>query len=191
MFSVGVGICGGIDTLVSQAFGRKDYYMWGVYLNTARTVLTIMAIIQFTILINCKTIFVFIRLPIESSGVAQKYILGVLPGVYMGVQFECLRRFLIVQGVYNPTLYIFTTSIWIHVVSLYIYVILLDLEIFGVAIATATTYTIYWVGLTLYVYFKKDLINRDAWHLPNKLWFSKIPQFLKYGVPSCLMLLFE
>jgi len=38
--SINVGMCGGIDTLVSQAFGRKDYGLCAVYLNTARIVVT-------------------------------------------------------------------------------------------------------------------------------------------------------
>ena len=191
VFSVDVGICGGIDTLVSQAYGRKDYYMCGVYLNTARIVLAMMAVVQFLLLINWNTIFVYLGLPPDSSEVAQQYILSILPGVFMGTQFEWLRRFLTVQGIYNPILYILTSSILIHISSLYIYVILLDLGIFGVAIATATTYSIDYIGMTLYIHFKKDLIHKEAWHLPNKLWISKIPQFLKYGIPSCLMLLFE
>ena len=58
VISIGAGIWGGIDTLVSQAYGRKDYYMWGVYLNTARIVLILLAWIQFFILINWNTIFI-------------------------------------------------------------------------------------------------------------------------------------
>ena len=134
---------------------------------------------------------VYLGLPPESSDVAQKYILCILPGVFMCVQFECLRRFLTVQGIYNPVLYILIISLLIHIISLYIYVILLDFEIFGIAIATATTYSLDLIGLTLYVHFKKDLIHKEAWKLPSMFWLSKIPQFLKYGIPSCLMLLFE
>ena len=97
VFSVDVGICGGIDTLVSQAYGRKDYYMCGVYLNTARIVIATMAIVQFAILIYWNEIFVYLGLPPESSAIAQQYILSVLPGIFMGVQFEWLRRFLTVH----------------------------------------------------------------------------------------------
>ena len=191
VFSLDVGIWGGIDTLVSQAYGRRDYHLWGVYLNTARIFLTILFFVQFAILINWNAIFVSLGLPPESSEVAHNYILSVLPGVYMAVQLEWLRRFLTVQGVYNPILYILSGCLVVHIISLYLYILVLDLKIVGIAIATATTYSINWIGLTLYIHFKKDLINRESWILPNIFWITKIPEFLKYGVPSCLMLLFQ
>ena len=191
ILSIDIGICGGIDTLVSQVYGRKDYYMWGVYLNTARIILLILAVVQFFIIINRGTIFVMLGLPQEPSEVAQQYIMSVLPGVFMCAQFEWLRWFLTVQGIYNVILYILASSKWIHIASLYYFVILLSFEVYGIAIATAMTYSFDCIGLTLYVHFSKDLIHRESWHLPNKLWISKIFQFLKYGIPSWLKLLFE
>ena len=107
------------------------------------------------------------------------------------IKYNSTIVYFIVQGVYKPIVYILATSLWTHILGLYIYVILLELEITGVAIATATTFSLNCIGMTLYIHFKKDLIHREAWHLPNMFWISKIPQFLRYGVPSCLMLLFE
>ena len=46
ILSVDIGLWGGIDTLVSQAFGRKQYYLWGVYLNSARIVIWLLFIMQ-------------------------------------------------------------------------------------------------------------------------------------------------
>ena len=36
--SVAMGLNGAIDTLVSQAFGDKEYYLWGCYLNRGRVI---------------------------------------------------------------------------------------------------------------------------------------------------------
>ena len=51
VFSVGSGFWGGIDTLVSQAFGRKDYYLCGVYLNTSRIVTILLNLAQLIFII--------------------------------------------------------------------------------------------------------------------------------------------
>jgi len=35
------GLCGALDTLVSQAYGAKNYHLCGIYLNKARFVTTV------------------------------------------------------------------------------------------------------------------------------------------------------
>mmetsp|Transcript_25016 Transcript_25016/g.28728 ORF Transcript_25016/g.28728 Transcript_25016/m.28728 type:complete len:178 (+) Transcript_25016:351-884(+) len=177
-------MCGGIDTLVSQAFGRKDYYLCGVYLNTARLILVVLAVLQTLVLVNCRRIFELLEQPADSAEVAQQYILAVLPGLFLNMQFECLRRFLLVQGVYNPILYILVGSLLLHMCSLYVYLILLDLRIVGVAVATATTYSINFIALTLYVHLKKNLVRRESWHCFDLNSVMQIPRYLRFGLPS-------
>ena len=44
IFWVDVGLWGGIDTLVSQSFGKGEYYKCGVYLNSSRITLALLFI---------------------------------------------------------------------------------------------------------------------------------------------------
>ena len=39
VLAVGLGMWGGTDTLVSQAYGRKDYAYWRVFLNQTNLIL--------------------------------------------------------------------------------------------------------------------------------------------------------
>ena len=48
--SITTGVWGGLDTLVSQAFGNKNFYEWGAYLNRCRIVLIAVFIPQALIL---------------------------------------------------------------------------------------------------------------------------------------------
>ena len=191
VFSINVGLWGGIDTLVSQAYGRRDYYLWGVYLNTSRIILIFLMLMQILLLINCEDIFLFLNQPPESSVIAQAYILSVLPGVFLNSHFECVRRFLLVQGIYYPVLYVIMTSLWIHIISLYIYIVCLEWAIKGIAIATATTYLFNFILIHAYAQWKKDLIPRESWHWFDKNWFIQIPLYLKYGFPAWVMCLAE
>ena len=191
VFSIWSGFWGGVDTLVSQAFGRKDYHLCGVYLNTSRFVTISLNIIQTLILFNSESIFLWIGQQPESAAIAHSYIMSVLPGLYMWTQFEWLRRFLLVQGIYNPIMYILSVTISIHIVLLYVLILILDLKILGVAIATATTYFLNFTLLTLYVHFKKDLIDRRAWHWFDMNWIYKLGEYLKYAIPACSMIMIE
>ena len=185
------GLCGGIDTLVSQAYGRKDYYLWGVYLNTARIVTVIANIIQTVVLLNIKSIFLIVGQPPESADIASYYIISVLPGLFMNMQFEWLRRFLLVQGIYNPIMYILTSTVLLHIIQLYFFVLVFNYKIGGIAVATTTTYSLNFLLLTGYVHFKKDLIKRESWHLFDINCILKIPRYLGYAIPACLMCTIE
>ena len=191
VFSIWAGFWGGIDTLVSQAFGRKDYYLCGVYLNTARIVTIGLNVIQTLVLINSETIFILIGQQPEAAAIAHSYIMSVLPGLFMNTQFEWLRRFLLVQGIYNAIMYILAATIWIHVLLLYSLILVLDLKIVGVGIATAITYCLNLTFLTLYIHFKKNLIDRRSWHWFDINWIYKLTAYLKYAIPACSMIVIE
>ena len=105
VLTVGLGMWGGTDTLVSQAYGRKDYAYWGVCLNTSRLWLFAVYLIQAVILCLSYKIFVFVGQPLESSFYAWQYIMVCLPGFFFLLQFESMRRYLLAIGIYLPGIF--------------------------------------------------------------------------------------
>ena len=93
VFSVDIGIWGGLDTLVSQAFGRKDYNLCKAYLNVWRITVALLFIPQLILLGFSEQLFVLIGQPPESAAIAWKYIMLILPGIFLNMQFECTRRY--------------------------------------------------------------------------------------------------
>ena len=126
-----MGLCGAIDTLASQAFGRKDYKLCATYLNTARILFTILLIPQTLFLFHTERILLLFGQPEDSAKVAQKYVYCTLIGAFLNMQFEATRRFLITQRVFNPTLYTLIASTIFHAWGLSITVLYLGWEIYG------------------------------------------------------------
>jgi Na+-driven multidrug efflux pump len=60
-YSVVVGLNGALETLVSQAYGAKNYDQCGVYLNRGRIVLLITFTLVFIILSHTEVILVAIN----------------------------------------------------------------------------------------------------------------------------------
>jgi Na+-driven multidrug efflux pump len=60
-YSVVVGLNGALETLVSQAYGAKNYDQCGVYLNRGRIVLLITFSLVFVILSHTEVILVAIN----------------------------------------------------------------------------------------------------------------------------------
>ena len=191
ILSIDIGLWGGIDTLVSQAFGRKQYYLWGVYLNSARIVIWLLFIVQWVILLNWDFLFKLINQPPEIIELSQQYIFSVIPGVFLQMQYEWLRRFLMSLGIFAPTLYIMASVLIIHVAMLYLFLIVYEMEILGVGIATSISGALWFWFLTLYVHLNKKLIPRESWNWFDKASIFKIVEFLKIGIPSCLMVLLD
>lgn len=88
VFWVDVGLCGGLDTLVSQSYGRKDYYACGVYLNAARIMIAVLFIPQTLMILNIRSFYVLLNQPPQSAELASQYAVLLLPGVFLGMQFE-------------------------------------------------------------------------------------------------------
>ena len=104
VFSFGVGIWGGIDTLVSQSYGRKDYDLCKIYLNISKIVMIFLFVPLMMLLCFSEDLFILIGQPPESSHIAWKYLMICLPGLFFNMQFEWIRRYLLAMGDYYPAI---------------------------------------------------------------------------------------
>jgi len=93
-FAVFMGLNGAIETLVSQAYGSKNYYLCGVYLNRGRIIVACSFIPTSILLLNCKSILIGLGQHEMTSHYALLYIQTILPGLFFQAQFDAVRRFL-------------------------------------------------------------------------------------------------
>jgi multidrug resistance protein, MATE family len=191
MFSINIGVNGGVDTLVSQAYGRKNYELCNTYFNVSRIVAVICFIPQAYIAINADRIFRFMGQPPESSEMAYRYMIISLPGCLIYGLFESTRRYLQAHGIYNPILIMWSWSVVVHIAANYILVNVLDYGLEGVAIGTCLCYASNYIFSTIYITIYDDCIPSSfAFSIPPNL-FKKTWEYLKYGIPSCIILLLE
>lgn len=85
---------------------------------------------------NHKAIYSWLGQPEESAVVAGDYVIWILPGCLLTMLFECTKRFLSAEGIFNPMFYIILITVVIHTVNLYVFVILFEFRIKAVAIIT-------------------------------------------------------
>jgi len=185
--AIDVGLCGGIDTLASQAFGRKDYVLWGVYLNTARIVISVLFLFQAFMLLNAESILIAFGQSAEVAEIASTYCLYLMPGIFMYMQFEWKRRHLFWQGIYRPVLNTMFITTSLHIVSLYIFVIVFDLKVLGVAVSTTITYSLDVILINYLLRSNPNIVVPQKWFLIDKEAFMRIIPYLKYGIPGAIM----
>ena len=185
--AVSVGMNGAIDTLVSQAYGDKEYYLWGCYLNRGRIIQFLFNIPQIFILLYSKEILVLLGQNESACEVAQIYINGMIPAVIAVTQFETTRRYLQGMGIFYITMYIQTFTMLLHFLWGYLLVFYFGFGLVGIAAATSITYFSDFLLIHIVVHFYKGLVPRESWHFFNADSFKGFLEFLYYGVPSALV----
>ena len=188
--SIGMGLNGAIDTLVSQAYGDKQYYLWGCYLNRGRIAqLMILPVIIWYF--YSEDFFIRIGQDPGISKATSIYLIYMGPGVFAMCQFETVRRFLQSMGKYQLSMYIQLVTWTLHFVWCYLFVFYLKMGVKGCSIATSITFWLNLIILTGYLWFKKDVVPQESWHFFNRDSFKNLGSFLKLGSFSLLMLMWE
>ena len=126
-----------------------------------------------------------------SAKIAGDFIQIMIPGAWGFCQTELLRRFLGTQGAFYIVVNSQIVNCILHPLWLYIFVSVMDLSVNGVALATDLTYILNYLLPIIYIQFHKSIIKEDSWHCINKDSFIGLLEYLKYGVPSMLMIALE
>lgn len=122
---------------------------------------------------------------------AENYILMLLPGMFAMTQFETIRRYLQSMGIFDLTMYIQVATTCLHFVWCYLFIYYFNLGVTGAALAACITYWTNLIVVSLILTYGKEIVPNQAWHLPNVDSLKDWWKYLRYGVPSCLMMCLE
>ena len=95
MFIYGVyeGLNGAIDTLVSQSYGVKDYFLCNALFNKARMINTLLFIPITILLCYSDVILEMLSQPVEVSIHSRIYVMHQIPGLFFLMHFQTLKRY--------------------------------------------------------------------------------------------------
>jgi len=153
-------------------------------LNSARIVISLIFVVQAAVLTNTHYFLRLLGQPEETIGMAQTYILYLLPGTFLYMHFECSRRFLFCQGEYTAVMWVMVATCFLHLINLYLLVIVYGWGIQGAAFATTLTYSCNFIFLMLYQRSKPNIIASQKWFWADSEAIGAIPEFLKFAVPA-------
>lgn len=135
LMSIGIGLNGAIDTLVSQAYGNKQFYLCGAYLNRGLICQIFLFIPGSIICANGKRILMYLGQDDDTSEAAIQYIFYLVPGMFAMNLFETIRRYLQAMGNFDLTMYIQLFTFITHIGVCYLFVIYLGMGIKGASLA--------------------------------------------------------
>ena len=178
------GVMSGLDTLVSQAYERKDIYSWEVYLNIWRYFILLLAIPQSIIVYFSDSIFILLGQSEEISQQARYYLFLIFPGYVLMELYIVNRRYFNWLGKTKETTVISLLTFIFNIILIYLLTLLWDLGLTGVGLSSLISLTAQFLISLIYSYFQNKREYRALWIIPNLNVLNRVPTFLKYGIPG-------
>lgn len=192
-YSIILGCCSTIDTLVSQSYGNKNYKQCGThYFRGCITVFLISFPLTFFIYFGWFFLE-FFGVEARVALLAGDYLKLLIPNLFIIGQLELIKKFLNAQCIVTPTTIVTIITTCLHPIWCYLCIFkLFNGSFLGAAIAKNITTTLSLLLLILYVKCSKScketcVFDKKEIVASSKEWSS----FICLGLASTLMLGFD
>ena len=185
LISLLMGITAGINIIISQYFGAKDYDAVKRSVDTAYIFLFFASIIiGVTGLLFCRDIFMLLDLPIEVLPEALLYIRIYMIGIIFMAGFQGTNAVLRGMGDSKTPLYFMIIATVLNIILEMIFIPVMKMGIEGAAIAAVIAQAVAFIIATFYLNKKHEFIRISF----VKIYFDKniFYKSLKIGLPSGL-----
>ncbi len=148
LFAISVSV----DTLVAQAFGKKDYRLCGQYLNKALTLLFLGCIPSLLCLFLSKSLLLAFGFEQSMASLVGAYTARMSLSVLSAVAFYMLNRFLNALQIVNPQMIIIAVTSVLHPLWCYLFIFAFDMGYLGLNYAYTITNVANLVLAVVYIY---------------------------------------
>eukprot|EP00607_Mallomonas_marina_P008797 CAMPEP_0182418716 /NCGR_PEP_ID=MMETSP1167-20130531/3085_1 /TAXON_ID=2988 /ORGANISM="Mallomonas Sp, Strain CCMP3275" /LENGTH=522 /DNA_ID=CAMNT_0024593049 /DNA_START=341 /DNA_END=1909 /DNA_ORIENTATION=+ len=159
-YSIAIGSCSALDSLVSQAYGAKAYKLMGLHCQRAMVILSIAVMIAISIW--CQTEFILhtiLGIEKDTAKLAGLWAKHYAIGLWPAVMFEILRKFLQCQQLIWPIVVSALTAAITNLFLSYILVYSYDLGYIGCVTGYVTSQWISLITLSFIVTVYKYVIH--------------------------------
>lgn len=175
-----MGLLGGLDTLGSQAFGARHYYLLGLHTNITR-----ISVFLFFLVICCPMfaysyeICIAIGQSPQIALLASRFVIHMIPSLFFAIQFNTGVRYLQSQAIFTPGMYITLFTVCLHPIWCYFLITVLEMDVIGAAYAMACTQILNFLIMSVYIHFWNPCpesyfcFNRDSFD------FNRICDYLR------------
>lgn len=189
---IGIGILGGLDTLGTQTFGAKEFYLLGLYAKISRLVICIyyLAIILPLCLLS-PYILSLLNQDEQITQVAGFYIRCLLPALFFMLQYECSVRYLQSMKLFYPGMVISLITSVLHVFLCKLVYHYTSAEVETAAVALSITSLLNFLLIEAFIALARPCPEADYscnfFKDENALSIRKIYDFMKLSLPSSII----
>ena len=190
LFAITMGLISGMDTLCSNAYAVKKYYLMGLYVHRARIITYSFTICIVIIhIFTAKYVLNLFRLSEKVKSDAILYTYYTLAYAFLDVQSAINLRLLNVLRKAHISFLILLICIVLHPLWNYIFIMHLDWEIAGSAIAFTIGRFCLFLLTTVYLWLRHPV--PEANFSLNRQCFQGLGDYLKFSTGSALLMCAE
>ncbi|XP_010734963.2 multidrug and toxin extrusion protein 1 [Larimichthys crocea] len=187
--SVGVGLSGACDTLISQTYGSRNLSKVGVILQRAILILLLACFPCWAILINTEPLLLAFKQEPAVASVSQLYVKIFMPALPASFMYTLQTKYLQNQGIIWPQVITGLVVNLLNVLMNYIFLFPLKLGIVGSAVAS--TISEFAMAGALYVYIIWKGLHKATWGGWSKDCLRDWDTFIHLAIPSMAMMCVE
>jgi len=182
-------LASGYDSMGSQSFGKGDHKMVGIYLYRGLLILNLIGIPTYFLLFSSEYLLLFLGVTEKAAFLASGYAKRVILNIIFTNSYLLLNKFLIVQRIVKPQMWISIFSAGLLPFWVYFFAFACKLDFYGIAYAYTLTNLLNLILAIFYIKYSNSCtdtlppIDKNIW----KDWLG----FLKIAVPSGCMIMLE
>ncbi|KAK5583738.1 hypothetical protein RB653_005336 [Dictyostelium firmibasis] len=191
-----IGTFNAMDTFISQAYGAKSYKLIGSTIQRATTTAIVFSFFITIIWFVTEPILILIHQDPVVSKLAQRYILGMIPGLWFSGALSVLQKYLQGQGIMYPSIVCGVILNIANAIFNFIFVHGLTdsggIGVLGSSISTSISKGIATFLLLLWIY--KFKLHQDTWFgfsLEELIGWSGLKDYLRLAIPAGFQMLLE
>jgi len=188
-FSLVIGLLSALETLISQANGAENYKRIGLILQRGILITTVFCLPVVVAWFMCERILIFLKQDPKIAAYAGRYVSMYTLGLIPYIIFEATKRYLQMQNIMKPTIWVALIVNILNPVFLYLFIYVSGWGLIGAPIAMSCCYWLLAVLSVMYIrYFR---LHEKTWSGFSKEIFKGWGEFIKLGFPGALMICLE
>ena len=158
-YSLMIGMCSALDTLLSQAYGSKSYYLLGLYVQRAMLILTACSIVVALLWSQTDKVLIYaLGIEEDTANLACIWAKILAFGLWPSLIFEALKRWLQSQNLLWPTIISTSAGTIFNIIFNYYFLYYLNTGFEGVALCLTLSQWFQLIILCIIVTLRKLFI---------------------------------
>lgn len=187
--SFGIGFASAMDTLCTQAYGSKNFFMLGVLCQRGILILGVLSIPLSLVWLSIESILLAMGQDPVIAHYTGQYMRYQLPGLYPQFVYTILNKYIQTQGVTRPAMYITAVIAAMNPFLCYLFIYQWSFGYLGAALAVAVGRMLLPVLLGTYIYTSG--IYKSTWNGWTRDCLREWKIFIELGTPGCIMVCSE
>lgn len=184
-----LGMGSAVETLCGQAYGAHKYDMLGVYLQRSTVLLMATGVPLAVIYAFSRPILILLGESAEIAKAASVFVYGLIPQIFAYAANFPIQKFLQAQSIVQPSAYISSATLVLHLLLSWLAVYKLGLGLLGASLMLSMSWWI--IVIAQFVYIVTSPTCRFTWTGFTMQAFTGLPEFLKLSTASAVMLCLE